>query len=135
MACVALAPVEREVVRCYSCLLNQFMPQNKHCRKCRVYLGPKVEAPALELVPTPVVDDNPRHYLYGVPVFRMDLAIFILRHRLNLSARQLAERMDKPRTYVSKVENSKCQPTLLSISQFAAALEVTPYQLVDLATV
>ena len=42
-----------------------------------------------------------------------------------MSQRQLAMRMQVPRTYVSKIENEKAMPTLSSLQRLAAALEVT----------
>jgi transcriptional regulator with XRE-family HTH domain len=42
-----------------------------------------------------------------------------------LSQRQLALRMQVPRTYVSKIENEKATPTLSSLERLAKALEVT----------
>jgi len=42
----------------------------------------------------------------------------------NLSQRQLAGRMQVPRTYISKIENGKAMPTLSSLERLATALEV-----------
>jgi transcriptional regulator with XRE-family HTH domain len=53
------------------------------------------------------------------------LAIRSLRQRSGLSQRQLALRMQVPRTYVSKIENEKATPTLSSLERLARALEVT----------
>jgi len=49
----------------------------------------------------------------------------MLRQRSGLSQRQLALRMQVPRTYVSKIENEKATPTLSSLERLARALEVT----------
>lgn len=51
-------------------------------------------------------------------------AIRMLRQRSGLSQRQLALRMQVPRTYVSKIENEKAMPTLSSLQRVATALEV-----------
>jgi len=51
-------------------------------------------------------------------------AIRSLRLRNGLSQRQLAMRMNVPRTYVSKIENEKATPTLSSLERLARALEV-----------
>jgi transcriptional regulator with XRE-family HTH domain len=48
----------------------------------------------------------------------------MLRHRGGMSQRQLAARMNVPRTYVSKIENEKATPTLSSLERLARALEV-----------
>ena len=42
----------------------------------------------------------------------------------NLSQRQLAGRMQVPRTYISKIENGKAMATLSSLRLLATALEV-----------
>ncbi len=42
----------------------------------------------------------------------------------NLSQRQLASRMNVPRTYISKIENAKATPTLSSLERLAGALQV-----------
>jgi transcriptional regulator with XRE-family HTH domain len=52
-------------------------------------------------------------------------SIRALRQRAGLSQRQLAMRMQVPRTYVSKIENEKATPTLSSMERLAKALEVT----------
>ncbi|MGE0405584.1 MAG: helix-turn-helix domain-containing protein, partial [Candidatus Korobacteraceae bacterium] len=48
-----------------------------------------------------------------------------LRQRSGISQRQLAMRMNVPRTYVSKIENEKATPTLSSLERLARALNVT----------
>src|SRR5205807_9811348 len=58
------------------------------------------------------------------------LAIRTLRQRSGLSQRQLALRMQVPRTYVSKIENEKAMPTLSSLQRLATALEVSMADLV-----
>jgi transcriptional regulator with XRE-family HTH domain len=51
-------------------------------------------------------------------------SIRLLRQKSGLSQRQLAMRMQVPRTYVSKIENEKAMPTLSSLQRLATALEV-----------
>ena len=116
-----LAPVDsREVVRCDHCHLVQFRTNNNNCRKCRTSLDnepePIVVAP--EVIPT--TDSNS-----SLPQIQIALAIRSLRRRSGLSQRQLAGRMQVPRTYVSKIENEKATPTLSSLARLARALEVT----------
>ena len=53
-----------------------------------------------------------------------------IRKARHLSQRQLAGRMQVPRTYISKIENGKAIPTLGSLERLAAALEVDVCQLV-----
>jgi transcriptional regulator with XRE-family HTH domain len=54
----------------------------------------------------------------------------MLRQKYGLSQRQLALRMQVPRTYVSKIENEKAKPTLSSLQRLATALEVSMADLV-----
>ena len=53
-----------------------------------------------------------------------------IRRARHLSQRQLAGRMQVPRTYISKIENGKAIPTLGSLERLAAALEVEISKLV-----
>jgi transcriptional regulator with XRE-family HTH domain len=57
-------------------------------------------------------------------------AVRDLRLERNLSQRQLAGRMQVPRTYISKIENGKATPTLSSLERLATALEVDICKLV-----
>jgi len=52
-------------------------------------------------------------------------AIRSLRTRAGMSQRQLAQRMNVPRTYISKIENEKACPTLSSLQRLADALRVS----------
>jgi transcriptional regulator with XRE-family HTH domain len=116
-----LAPVDsREVVRCDHCHLVQFRTNNNNCRKCRTSLDNEPEPVAVTPEVIPAVDSNS-----SLPHIQIALAIRSLRHRSGLSQRQLAGRMQVPRTYVSKIENEKATPTLSSLARLARALEVT----------
>ena len=53
-----------------------------------------------------------------------------MRRARHLSQRQLAGRMQVPRTYISKIENGKAVPTLGSLERLATALGVEVRQLV-----
>jgi transcriptional regulator with XRE-family HTH domain len=53
-----------------------------------------------------------------------------IRKARHLSQRQLAGRMQVPRTYISKIENGKAIPTLGSLERLANALDVDISQLV-----
>jgi transcriptional regulator with XRE-family HTH domain len=57
-----------------------------------------------------------------------------LRQRSGMSQRQLAERMNVPRTYVSKIENEKAMPTLSSLERLAVALQVNVVDLLGNAS-
>ena len=74
-----------------------------------------VLAPVAVATPQPIGNGN------QIPVA---MAIRMLRNRAGLSQRQLATRMNVPRTYVSKIENEKACPTLSSLERLATALHV-----------
>ncbi|MGA3082537.1 MAG: helix-turn-helix transcriptional regulator [Terracidiphilus sp.] len=54
-----------------------------------------------------------------------------IRRARHMSQRQLAGRMQVPRTYISKIENGKAIPTLGSLHRLAEALGVAVRQLVQ----
>src|SRR6266513_4962021 len=121
-----LAPVDsREVLRCDRCQLVQFRTNNNLCRRCRTSLDPE-EPQIVAPPPLPTPAPSPRH-----PHLQVAFAIRMLRHRGGMSQRQLAARMNVPRTYVSKIENEKATPTLSSLERLARALEVTVPELLS----
>jgi transcriptional regulator with XRE-family HTH domain len=115
-----LATVEaREVLRCDFCSLVQFRTANALCRRCRKPL--EIDEPeqlSPQLVPNHGQDAEGAE---GIDVAR---AVREVRHDRCLSQRQLAGRMQVPRTYISKIENGKAVPTLSSLQRLATALEV-----------
>ncbi len=60
----------------------------------------------------------------------MAARVLEIRRARHLSQRQLATRMEVPRTYISKIENGKAIPTLSSLERLACALDVDVGQLV-----
>jgi transcriptional regulator with XRE-family HTH domain len=125
LASPALTPEARAVLRCEHCSLVQFMTGNALCRRCHRPLEidePEPLSPTLVAVPGRASSDNG-----GLQVAR---AVRDLRLERNLSQRQLAGRMQVPRTYISKIENGKATPTLSSLERLATALEVDICKLV-----
>ena len=118
-----LAPVDsREVVRCDVCSLVQFRTNSSNCRRCHQSLDePEPEA---VVAPAPADTQAPPQHPNGNDL-QIARAIRALRQRAGLSQRQLAMRMQVPRTYVSKIENDKAMPTLSSMQRLADALQVT----------
>ncbi len=109
---------EREVLKCGHCKLVQFRTATAACRRCKRSLEVERPAPSpapLALVPAPAEPSQ------GLQVAT---AVRDLRHVRNLSQRQLAARMNVPRTYISKIENGKAMPTLSSLDRLARALDV-----------
>ena len=116
-----LAPVDsREVLRCDSCHLVQFRTNCNECRRCHKSLDAPEER-ELKPILAPPVAVTPEHKSDDLLVAT---AIRCLRQRAGMSQRQLALRMQVPRTYVSKIENNKAMPTLSSLQRLANALMV-----------
>ncbi len=110
---------EREVLKCDHCKLVQFRTSSDVCRRCKKSLlpeQPKMQ-PAIALVPQAEVAPKDDH-------LQVATAVRDLRRVRNLSQRQLAGRMNVPRTYISKIENGKAMPTLNSLDRLARALQV-----------
>jgi transcriptional regulator with XRE-family HTH domain len=118
----------REVVRCNyaDCNIVQFKTNNSLCRRCHRPL--EVEEP-VRLGPV-AVDFHPAD-----PATEAGLKVAgqvkDIRRARHMSQRQLAGRMQVPRTYISKIENGKAIPTLGSLQRLAVALGVDVRQLVQ----
>ena len=125
MATTLVSVETREVLRCDSCFLVQFRTLNSLCRRCHRPLD--VEEPA-QLAPQLVASQT------AAPASEAGLQVAAqvreIRRARHLSQRQLAGRMQVPRTYISKIENGKAIPTLGSLERLAVALEVDLSQLV-----
>ena len=119
MATTLVCVETREVVRCDFCSLVQYRTTNSLCRKCRRPLDIEEPAPLTpQLVPPSPAAASAEA---GLQVAAQVREIRKARH---LSQRQLASRMQVPRTYISKIENGKAIPTLGSLERLADALEV-----------
>ncbi len=112
---------DREVLKCEHCKLVQFRTNTDICRRCKRSLlaeQPKMQ-PAIALVADLPPADEPKN-----DTLQVASAVRDLRRIRNLSQRQLAARMNVPRTYISKIENGKAMPTLSSLDRLAKALQV-----------
>jgi transcriptional regulator with XRE-family HTH domain len=116
----------REVVRCEHCTLVQFRTSNSLCRRCHKPLD--IEEPIV-LGPRPV---PAQQAVQATAEAGLQVAgqVREIRRARHLSQRQLAGRMQVPRTYISKIENGKAIPTLGSLERLADALEVDVCQLI-----
>src|SRR5580693_3785709 len=125
MATSIVSVETREVVRCEYCRLMQYRTSNSLCRRCRRPLD--IEEP-IQLAPQLVASQPvPTSTEAGL---RVAAQVREIRRARHLSQRQLAGRMQVPRTYISKIENGKAIPTLGSLERLASALEVDVCQLV-----
>ncbi len=110
---------DREVLKCDHCKLVQFRTASDICRRCKKSLLPELPKTqsTISLVPAPVEEE-------AEGTIQVATAVRDLRRVRNLSQRQLAARMNVPRTYISKIENGKAMPTLSSLDRLAKALQV-----------
>jgi len=125
LASPSTTPEVRAVLRCEHCSLVQFMTSNSLCRRCHKPL--EIDEPEPLLPALVAVSGRSGSEDGGLQVAR---AVRDLRLERNLSQRQLAARMEVPRTYISKIENGKATPTLSSLERLANALEVDICRLV-----
>ena len=129
---MAEAVPAREVVRCQDCLLVQFRTQSDRCRRCAKPLPtflPFQEAPAEEPSADAVSDD------YGDASVPMDRAtrnrritvgarIKNHRQQRGLTQVEMSELLGIPRSYLSRIENSRLLPGPLMVASFATSLGI-----------
>jgi transcriptional regulator with XRE-family HTH domain len=127
MATTLVSMETREVVRCtfVDCSIVQFKTINGLCRKCHRPL--EIEEPVR---PGPIPVDSQPVEPSSEAGLKVAGQVKDIRRARHLSQRQLAGRMQVPRTYISKIENGKAIPTLGSLERLAAALGVDVRQLV-----
>jgi transcriptional regulator with XRE-family HTH domain len=125
MATTPISADTREVLRCDFCKLIQYRTTNALCRRCHKPLD--VEE---EVRPGPVVVESPAVNPSAEAGLKVAGQVKEIRRARHLSQRQLAGRMQVPRTYISKIENGKAIPTLGSLQRLADALGVDVCQLV-----
>lgn len=119
MATTLVSVDTREVLRCDHCSLVQYRTSNNLCRRCKRTLDVEDRMPLLpQLVPLPPAQAAAEAGLQVAGQVRE------IRRARHLSQRQLAGRMQVPRTYISKIENGKAIPTLGSLERLATALGV-----------
>jgi len=111
--------IEREVVVCgkKECKMVQYVTANGLCRKCHKPLDFPKEDTLLVLDGVSATPPDVRRQ------YDVASALGARRRRLRLSQEKLAERMQVPRTYISKLENDRAVPTLGSLARLAEALE------------
>jgi DNA-binding XRE family transcriptional regulator len=116
----------KPVVRC-ECHLVQF-ENRETCRRCKIPFA--VEEPE----PTVIVKEVIPFKLVNITLDgRIALALKIVRCAQGLSQKDMARRIGKFRTHISKVERGLNQPRLRVFGEYARALGVTPYGLMLIA--
>lgn len=125
MATVMAPVASREVLRCNGCSLVQFSTRNMLCRRCRKPLEVAEPEPT---VSSPVEVMGTR--APGNRQSRVAVRLREIRSARHLSQRQLAARLEVPRTYISKIENGRAMPTLSSLQRLATALAVPMSEMV-----
>jgi transcriptional regulator with XRE-family HTH domain len=125
MATTLVSVETREVLRCDHCHLVQFRTSNSLCRRCKKPLDVEDRTPA-----APQLVAMPSNLATGEAGSQVAAQVRDIRRARHLSQRQLASRMEVPRTYISKIENGKAIPTLGSLERLATALGVSVCHLV-----
>ena len=121
-----MTPVaSREVLRCDHCSLVQFSTSNLLCRRCHKPLEVEEPEPIVSSAVEVMGSRTPGNRNSKVAVRLREI-----RNARHLSQRQLAARLDVPRTYISKIENGRAMPTLSSLQRLAGALEVPMSEMV-----
>ncbi len=67
-----------------------------------------------------------RAHLEGEPVLRLAVHLIRFRSKAGLTQEELAERMDKKQSWISRVEAGQENVTLKTLGQFACALQKDP---------
>ncbi len=121
-----MAPVaSREVLRCDHCSLVQFSTSNLLCRRCHKPLEIEVPEPVASSTAEAAGTRTQSNRCSKIAVRLREI-----RNARHLSQRQLAARLDVPRTYISKIENGRAMPTLSSLQRLATALAVPMCEMV-----
>lgn len=118
----------RETLKCPSCGLNQFVNAAETCKRCkepiRITGAPappkKIGRPiAHRRKPEPITEIRPA----------LAAELMRLRTTAGMSQSVLCARMDRPRSYISKCEHARTQPTVASLMIFAEALNIPAWQI------
>lgn len=119
----------REILKCFYCKLSQFHHESNKCRRCkRCVDGPEVAAPP-PTVALLIASTQPLWPVTSPKLLAAVVADVLVECRAaaQLSQRGLAARMGLPRTYISKLENARAFPSLLSLYRLLDAAGVTMF--------
>jgi transcriptional regulator with XRE-family HTH domain len=118
----------REVLSCPHCGLVQFRTRNSRCRRCQRSLDDRLEH-SIRPVPDPVSTTTTAIENRSSITQMVGRRVREIRKMQALSQRELAGRLNVPRTYLSKVETSKVLPTIRTLHRLAGALSVEVHHL------
>ena len=130
----------RMTVRCDNCHLKQFMSPTGKCIKCHQEYE-DADTPVIPQQKVEVVlSENEINFRVRMRLEKTSSAICnvlpmvvkFLRVEFNLSQCQVAEQMDAPRTYISKLENGAALPNLASIKKLCDVFSIKPYLFIRL---
>jgi len=113
----------REVLSCPHCGLVQFRTRNSRCRRCQRLLDNRLEhsiCPVLDPIASTTTGIEKRLVITQI----LGRRVREIRKTQALSQRELARRLNVPRTYLSKVETCKVLPTIGTLYRLAGALRV-----------
>ena len=120
---------KREVLACIHCRLVQLRTRTSLCRRCHKPLE-SAGRNGIELEPASVRSDSAPMDVSG-PIKNLGVRVRHIRNQRGLTQLGLADGMNVPRTYISKVEMGRVVPTLGTLSRIATALEVTVIDLLS----
>ena len=131
-----------DTIRCPACQLNQY--RTEKCRKCkRLFIQPKSKPQVLpvRVMQTKWIGDriapgrekSSRRFLelHAAIAELIGKRVVRFRKERGLTQRGLGVRLGVSRTYISKVENQRCQPTIPQVYRIAKGLNIHPARLVE----
>ena len=113
----------REVLPCPHCRLVQFRTQNSLCRSCHIPLE-AVERLSTPEDMRPALSPHAAVLNESTLVKKLVTRVREVRRMYGLTQNALADRMDVPRTYISKVEMCRIVPTIATMYRIAGALGI-----------
>ena len=117
----------REVLSCPHCGLVQFRTRNSRCRRCQRLLDNLEQSicPVLDPIESTTTAIENRLGITQI----LGRRVREIRKMQALSQRELARRLNVPRTYLSKVETCKVLPTIGTLYRLAGALRAEVHHL------
>jgi transcriptional regulator with XRE-family HTH domain len=116
---------DREVTRCVTCGMVQFLTRNGNCRRCLHLLTPKVEFLIPPQEPQELPGDD-RQLFEKLPnretVENIGQRIRQLRESRGLTQSQLQVRSSVSRSYLSRIESGQMTPSLGTLEKLSEAL-------------